>query len=59
MTVDSESEDGDDSTDRGLLHTEIDSQTDSEEEREYSTEIIEGVRHLKYHVVIPPDAPTK
>jgi hypothetical protein len=59
VTVESESEDEDDSTERSLLHTETDSQTDNEEEREYSTEIIEGVRYLKYHVVIPPDTPTE
>jgi hypothetical protein len=52
VTVDSESEDGDDST-------ENDSPTDNEDEREYSTEIIEGVHYLKYHVVIPPDAPNE
>jgi hypothetical protein len=45
VTVDNESED--------------DSNTDNEEEREYSIEIIEGVRYLKYHVVVPPDAPTE
>jgi hypothetical protein len=43
VTVDNESED--------------DSNTDNEEEREYSIEIIEGVRYLKYHVVVPPDTP--
>ncbi len=57
VTVDSESEDGDRNTNHGLTHTEYQSQTDNEKEREYSTEIIEGVRYLKYHVVIPPDAP--
>ncbi len=45
VTVDNESED--------------DSNTDNEEEREYSIEIIEGVRYLKYHVVVPPDTPTE
>jgi hypothetical protein len=43
VTVDHESED--------------DSNTDNEEEREYSIEIIEGDRYLKYHVVVPPDTP--
>ncbi len=45
VTVDNESED--------------DSNTGNEEEREYSIEIIEGVRYLKYHVVVPPDTPTE
>jgi hypothetical protein len=57
VTVNSESEDEDVNTERSLLPTETDTQTDNEEEREYSTEIIEGVRYLTYHVVIPPDAP--
>ena len=59
VTVDNEKEDEDDRTERDLPRTENDSQTDNGEEREYSTEIIEGVRYLKYHVVIPPDAPNE
>jgi hypothetical protein len=47
VTVDNESADEDDAS----------TQTDTEEEREYSIEIIEGVRYLKYHVVVPPDTP--
>ncbi len=60
VTMDNESEDEDDSTERRLPYPETESQTDDEEEREYSTEIIEGVRCLrKYHVVIPPETPAE
>jgi hypothetical protein len=35
----------------------LDNETDDEEEREYYIEIIDGVRHLQYSVVVPPDGP--
>ncbi len=35
----------------------MDTDTDDEEEREYYIEVIDGVRHLQYSVVVPPDGP--
>jgi hypothetical protein len=35
----------------------MDTETDDEEEREYYIEVIDGVRHLQYSVVVPPDGP--
>jgi hypothetical protein len=32
-------------------------ETDDDEEREYYTEVIDGVRYLQYSVVVPPDGP--
>jgi hypothetical protein len=37
----------------------MDTDTDDEEEREYYIEVIDGVRHLQYSVVVPPDGPTE
>ena len=37
--------------------TDSNNETDDDEEREYSTEIVDGVRYLRYHVVVPPDGP--
>jgi hypothetical protein len=37
----------------------IDTETDVEEEREYYIEVIDGVRHLQYSVVVPPDGPSE
>jgi hypothetical protein len=37
----------------------MDTETDDEEEREYYIEVIDGVRHLQYSVVVPPDGPSE
>jgi hypothetical protein len=35
----------------------LEDETDDEEEREYYTAVIDGVRYLNYSVVVPPDGP--
>ncbi len=32
-------------------------ETEDDEEREYYTDVIDGVRTLRYSVVVPPDGP--
>jgi hypothetical protein len=61
-----ESDDDEDSTPLALpVHPRpdrnetMDTETDDEEEREYYIEVIDGVRHLQYSVVVPPDGPSE
>jgi hypothetical protein len=60
LTVESDNED--DSTHLALApppgpaqDNTLDDESEDDEEREYYTEVIDGVRHLKYSVVVPPD----
>ena len=62
LTVDSEDAangsmalDSDNHTDED---TSSDNATDDDEEREYYTAFIDGVRSLRYHIVVPPDGPS-
>ena len=63
LTVDSDNEAQDtmaidsDTNTNDANNTGLDSETDDDEEREYYTEFIDGVRHLNYRVVVPPDGP--
>jgi hypothetical protein len=62
LTVDSDNED--DSTSLALAptpgpaqDTTLDDELEDDEEREYYTEVVDGVRSLRYSVVVPPDSP--